>query len=199
MEPGKSDMGTLQTRRTLCWGWAAGGIGAILGGLALAWVQSETMRADEGGDTKKPIFGPSQVWRVDLRLSAEELAAMQPAPVGPFGAPPGPAGPRSTASRPTERNLFGVEFPWAKAEVTINGEAPRHAGLRYSGEITYFSSSMSLKRPLRIGFDRFGGEKWQGHSGLQLQAMPLDPSKARQVVAGEIFRGIGVPAPQSGR
>jgi putative membrane-bound dehydrogenase-like protein len=172
-------------------------MGAILGGLALAWVQIVVTMADEHQDTRKPIFGPGEVWRVHLRLSPEEFAAMQPAPVGPFGAPPGPAPRREGAVRPTERNLFGVEFPWAKADVTINGEVRRNAGLRYSGEITYFSSSTALKRPLRIGFDRFGGEKWQGHSGLQLQAMPLDPSKARQVVAGEIFRAVGVPTPQT--
>lgn len=195
MEPSNPDMGTMQNRRRRSWGWAAGCLGALLGALALAWPQTVAMQADEGRDAKKPNFGPSQVWHVHLHLSPEEFSAMQPPPVGPFGPLPGPAAPRSPAGRPTERNLFGVEFPWAKAEVTINGQALRHAGLRYSGEITYFSSSMTLKRPLRIGFDRFGGERWQDHSGLQLQAMPLDPSKARQVVAGEIFRHVGVPTP----
>ncbi|MCS6978398.1 MAG: CotH kinase family protein [Gemmatales bacterium] len=163
----------------------------------LVWLAEGPSQANDGSGDGSPAFGASRVWSIDLSLTPDEFAAMQPIMPGPFGPPPGPAQPRNPVNRPTERNLFGVEFPWARANVTIDGQTLRNVGLRYSGEITYLTSSMALKRPLRLGFDRFGGDKWREHSGLQLQAMPMDPSKARQVMAGLIFRAAGVPTPRT--
>jgi putative membrane-bound dehydrogenase-like protein len=79
----------------------------------------------------------------------------------------------------------------------LSGRTLKKAGVRYTGDITYFVSGLGVKRPLKIGFDKFGAGKLGGLSGVQLQAMPLDPAMARQVLASGVFRMAGVPAPRT--
>lgn len=148
----------------------------------------------------KAEFGPTKVWNVHLELTAVEFAAMAPAPGGGFGfgPPPQPVPPKKDEKkRDTEKNLFGTEFPWVEGNVTIDGTTVKKAGVRYDGNMTYFSTGFALKRPLKIGFDKFGGGKYGGLSGVQLQAMPLDPAKCRQVLASQVFTSLGVPAPRA--
>jgi putative membrane-bound dehydrogenase-like protein len=184
--------------------------------LLLAKVPSTTA-ADPTRETAQ--FGPTEVWSIHLEVSPDEFAAMQPVVAG-FGAPPGPPPPRRSEpkKRDSEKNLFGTDFPWATADIIINGEALKKIGLRYSGDITYFVSARGLKRPLKIAFDKFSAQQsnvtaqqfnvtaqqsnvtaqqFNGLSAIQLHAMPLDPSKAREAVAYSIFRAAGVPAPRT--
>jgi len=142
-------------------------------------------------------FGTTEVWRIELELEAREYEAMQPAT--PAFAPPGGAAPgareRTPGSRASERNLFGTEFPWVRANCTITSKVYERVGIRYSGDITYLVSARGLKRPLRIAFDQFGPQTLEGHSAVELLAMPLDPSQERQALASQAFRAAGVPAP----
>src|SRR5262249_11904018 len=129
-----------------------------------------------------------------------EYAAMQPAAAG-FGFPGAPAQPPAPKDpkekRDSERNLFGTEFPWAQADFAADGKTIRKVGVRYSGEIAYFASAQGLKRPLKIAFDKFGAQHFHGLTALQLHAMPMDPSKGREVLAYSVFRAAGVPAPRT--
>src|SRR5262249_43460618 len=68
---------------------------------------------------------------------------------------------------------------------------------RYAGEITYLASSQGLKRPLKIEFNRFGGQSFHGLTSVHLHAMPMDPAKGREVLAYSLFRAAGVPAPRT--
>jgi putative membrane-bound dehydrogenase-like protein len=141
-------------------------------------------------------FGPTAVWRLHFEIPAKEFDAMQPAPPTFPGGPP-PAARKDDRKRDTDRNLFGTEFPWVEADVTVGGRTHKKIGVRYTGDITYFVSGFGAKRPLKIGFDKFGAGKLGGLSGVQLQAMPLDPAKARQVLASGVFRTSGVPVPRT--
>ena len=53
----------------------------------------------------------------------------------------------------------------------------------------------TLKRPLKVRIASPGDQARIGTGSLQLHAMPLDPAKAREALAFEIFRKAGVPAP----
>lgn len=127
---------------------------------------------------------------------------MQPAAAG-FGGGFGAAPPRQPAprneekKRDSERNLFGTDFPWVAADFTAEDTTLRRVGVRYAGDVTYFVSAGGVKRPLKIAFDKFGEQQFDGLSAVQLHAMPLDPSKAREAVAYEVFRAAGVPAPRT--
>jgi putative membrane-bound dehydrogenase-like protein len=145
-------------------------------------------------------FGPTKVWNIHLELSAKEYDAMQPAAPA-FPGPGGPPQPKAKKDakdkRDSERNFFGTEFPWTEADVTIEGKTLKKVGARYAGDITYFVSTRGLKRPLAIQFDRSRDQRFEGLSSIQLHAMPLDPSKAREALAYSVFRAAGVPAPRT--
>ncbi len=145
------------------------------------------------------IFGSTKVWSVHLDITATEYTAMQPAVGGGFGPPSVPKveEKRDGNKRDRDRNLFGTEFPWVEGDFTADGKTAKKIGVRYSGDITYFVTAQSLKRPLKLSFDKFGGGRFEGLTGVQLHAMPLDPSKAREALAYAAFRAAGVPAPRT--
>jgi putative membrane-bound dehydrogenase-like protein len=154
-------------------------------------------------------FGLTRVWSIHLQIPPEEFAAMQPAaPAFPgAGGAPAPAAPRG--DRKSHRNLFGTEFPWAKGEMTVDQDPAQAISIRYSGDITYFVSAGGLKRPLAIRFDRATPAaatepaarstkgRLNGLGSLQLHSLPLDPSRAREVLAMAAFRDALVPAPRT--
>jgi putative membrane-bound dehydrogenase-like protein len=148
-------------------------------------------------DVAKNLFGPTKVWSIHLEIPAKEFDAMQPALGGGFGPPPKKDDKKDDKKRDTEKNLFGTNFPWVEGDVTVDGKTLKTIGVRYSGDITYFVSSQGLKRPLKIAFDKYGDQQFNGLSAVQLHAMPLDPSKMREVLAYSVFRAAGVPAPRT--
>ena len=143
------------------------------------------------------VFGQSKVWTIDLEIPAKEFEAMQPAApaFGGLGGPPRPKA--KTRTRESERNLFGTEFPWVEGELTANGKTLKKVGLRYAGDATYFVSTRGLKRPLKVRFGKSADQQLYGLVSLQLHAMLLDPSKAREALAYSVFRAAGVPAPRT--
>jgi putative heme-binding domain-containing protein len=155
----------------------------------------------EAADGKEPVekdVFATKVWAIHLEIPAKEYEAMQPPAVGfggPGAAPPAPKDPKD--KRDSERNLFGTEFPWVQGDLSTEGKTYKKVGLRYSGEITYFASSQSLKRPLKIEFNKFADQKFHGLTSLQLHSMPMDPAKGREVLAYSVFRSAGVPAPRT--
>ncbi|HVX14248.1 MAG TPA: PVC-type heme-binding CxxCH protein [Pirellulales bacterium] len=153
--------------------------------------------ADGQKKDHQETFGETNVWSIQIRMAAEEYDAMHPVVAGPgFGAGP-PAPPPRNNGRSSEKNLFGTDFPWAEGEFTAAGQTLAKVGIRYAGDITYFVSARGLKRPLKIAFDKSGKQQFRGLSAIQLHAMPLDPSKAREALAYSVFRAAGVPAPRT--
>src|SRR4030081_3460712 len=79
--------------------------------------------ADDGDANGKAAgadsFGLTKVVNLHVEIPAEEYQAMQPpAPGGPPLAPR----PKKPGERESERNLFGVEFPWARGAVMAEGK-----------------------------------------------------------------------------
>src|SRR5262245_58381719 len=172
-------------------------------GIALLVVATLSQRLTASDDPKATkegnlAFGPTKVWTIHIEIPAKEYEAMQPAlPAfgGPGAPPPPPATPKD--KRDSERNLFGTEFPWAECEVTADGQTLKKVGICFAGDITYFVSASGLKRPLKIRFDKFVDQKLNGLTSLELHAMPLDPSKSREVLAISLFRAAGVAIPRA--
>src|SRR5262249_8546437 len=156
-------------------------------------------RAEDGKEgPRKDVFGASRVWSFHLEIPAKEYEAMQPPAGGGFGFPGAPpARPAAREKRDSARNLFGTEFRWAQGDFSAEGKTIKKVGVRYAGDITYFASSRGLKRPLKIDFSKFGGLPFHGLTALNLHAMPMDPSKGREVLACAVFRAAGVPAPRT--
>ena len=171
-------------------------LAALLGG-------AQPVRPAAAEDPKpeaKNAFGLTKVWTIHLDLSAKEFDALAPA-LGGFGFPGGPPPKKEEKKddkkRDTEKNLFGTDFPWVESDVTVEGKTLKKVGVRYSGDMSYFVSARGLKRPLKIAFDKFGSQQFGGLSAVQLNAMPLDATKARAALANAVFRAMGLPAPRT--
>lgn len=148
---------------------------------------------------ERPAYGSTNIWKIHLEITGKEYDAMQPRGEG-FGGPGIPASPRANRPREPrefETNLFGTQFPWAEAQITLNGSALGKARVRYAGDITYFASSASLKRPLKLDLSRVEGAEEMGLSSLHLHSMPLDPTKARECLSLAVLRDAQVPAPHT--
>ena len=108
----------------------------------------------------KDVFGLTKVWSIHLEIPAREYEALQPAQGGfgfPGGPPKQPAAKGPKDKRETESNLFGTQFSWAQGKLSADGKTWDKIGVRYAGDITYFASAQRLKRPMKIAFDKLGG------------------------------------------
>jgi putative membrane-bound dehydrogenase-like protein len=145
------------------------------------------------------VFAATRVWALHVELAAKEYEAMQPPPGGGFGKGPAqpPKGKDQGDRRPSEKNLFGTEFPWAQGELTVDGKTYKKIGVRYAGDAQYLAATRSLKRPLRLELSKSENQQFHGLQTLNLHAGALDPKRARETLAYAIFREAGVPAPRT--
>ncbi len=157
--------------------------------------------ADDGGAEGKAagadLFGLTKVVNLHIEVPAEEYQAMQPPPPAAFGGPPPAPRPKRPGERESERNLFGVEFPWARGAVTAEGKTYESVGLRYSGNASYMASAGGLKRSFLVDLERSDNPDFHGLHAIGLQSGALDPAKAREALAFALFREAGVPAPRT--
>jgi putative membrane-bound dehydrogenase-like protein len=174
---------------------------AVASLLLTAFLTGPTVRGlgQDKAPASQDVFGLTKVIAVHLDMPASEYDVMQPPkgkgfPGGPGGAPPQPAKNSQPDARPSEKNLFGLEFPWAQGDVTIDGKTLKKIGLRYAGDGSYFAAAGNLKRPLKIDLARFETQEWQGLQSLHLHAATADLTRSREVLAYAIFRAAGVPA-----
>jgi putative membrane-bound dehydrogenase-like protein len=159
-------------------------------------------RADNGILADKPdagdFFGLTKIVPVHIEMNEDEYQAMQPpAPAGDFGGPPQAPRPKRPGERESERNLFGIEFRWARGAVTVDGTTIKGVGLRYAGNASYMASAGGLKRSFVVDLDRANHAELHGLRAFLFQSGALDPPKAREALAFAVFRAAGVPAPRT--
>ena len=140
------------------------------------------------------LFGMSRLWSIHIEVSEKEYQAMQP-PGGGMGFPafggPMPKQPEKKVdgARQSDRSVFGTEFPWSHAELTIDGRTYKNIGIRYKGNSTYMTSARSLKRPLKIELDHYDADqRLHGLKSINLHPGVFDPSKGREALAYAVFR-----------
>ena len=144
------------------------------------------------------LFGLTRVVGVHIEVPADEYRAMQPTtPAFGQGRPPAAPRPKQPGDRMSERNLFGVEFPWARGAVTAEGKTSKGVGLRYAGNASYMASAAGLKRSFLVDLDLAHHAEFHGLRAMQLESGALDPTKARETLAFALFREAGVPAPRT--
>ena len=175
----------------------------ICSAILLAGTALPLSGAPDDGDAKgkaadADLFGLTRVVPLHIEIPADEYQAMQPpAPAGAPGGPPPAPRPKKPGERESERNLFGVEFPWARGAVTAEGKTFQGVGLRYAGNASYMASAGGLKRSFLVDLDRADHAEFHGLHAMQLQSGALDPTKAREALAFALFREAGVPAPRT--
>jgi spore coat protein H len=120
---------------------------------------------------------------------------------------PGAGGPK--AAMATNRELgriAGVRvrptsptYAYVPGELDIDGRHIREAGLRFKGNSSYSVSGDTLRRPMRVDFDRFeAGARFAGVESFNLSNTSFDPSQVREALAFWLFRTLDVPASRTG-
>lgn len=149
----------------------------------------------------KELFGLTKLHTVDVIVSAEAYAAMEPPPRAMGGPPsPVPGGPGRPAPGSPDFGAgnFGFEFNFVRAKVVFDGQPLDEVGLRYKGSGTYMMSARQAKRSLKIDFDRHNPKQTlQGTKKLNLNSGVMDPTKAREVLAYTVFETVGIPCPRT--
>ncbi len=86
--------------------------------------------------------------------------------------------------------LCGMEF---------DGQQVPDVGLRFKGNSSYFVSATTLRRPMKLDFDRFAeGKRFAGVESFNLSNTSFDPSQVREALAFWLFHKLDVPASRTG-
>lgn len=155
---------------------------------------------------KIPIRAPfdsATPLKVHIELSPAEYDAIQPK-----SAPPAIPGLALFQSKPKEapgqpprevhKNTFGMNLPWGKGSVKVDGESFKNVGIRYKGNGTIADAGESIKKSFKIDLDQFSEtKKYKTLKTLNLHCEVADPSKIRETFGYGIYASAGIPAPRT--
>ncbi|MBX3400326.1 MAG: CotH kinase family protein [Gemmataceae bacterium] len=147
-----------------------------------------------------PVFGHAAIHQVHIEVSAKDYKAMDPPPVNLFAPrPKAQEGRPAPGSPDAGAGNMMYEFEYVPAAVSIDGQLFPKIGLRYKGSGTYLMSQTGAKRSLKFDFDHYDSKiAYRDLKKLNLNSGVVDPTKAREALAYEVFRAAGVPAPRTG-
>ncbi|RPI89365.1 MAG: hypothetical protein EHM42_03110, partial [Planctomycetaceae bacterium] len=176
--------------------------GFALTGFPRQTAVAEEPTGDRNGASQKEFWGLTKLHSLHAEISAADWETMQKVIGGMrFPGAPAPAERDANEDGSIERHRtagFGMEFPWARAELTFDGVTYRDVGVRFKGNGSFMMSRGNLKRNLKLEFDHFDPAlRFLGMKSLNLNSESLDPTKIREVLAYEVFREAGVPAPKT--
>jgi spore coat protein H len=147
-----------------------------------------------------PVFGHQALHKIHVEVSAKDYKSMDPPPVNLFAPrPKAQEGRPAPGSPDAGAGNMMYEFEYVPAAITIDGRSFPKVGLRYKGSGTYLMSLTSTKRSLKIDFDHYDSQGvYRDLKKLNLNSGVVDPTKAREALAFEVYRAAGVPAPRTG-
>ncbi|MEW6239049.1 MAG: CotH kinase family protein [Candidatus Omnitrophota bacterium] len=165
----------------------------------------------EKDNSDDSIFGMTKVWNIHLTISPENWQKMQPTRSGgPGGRPPFFGGPPPAnngdqpANRPERRmgppgGFFPQDdLPYISAIVEVDGKKFENVGIRYKGNATLRMGGNSLKKPIKIDFNRYvKNQEFMGQTKINLNNNFFDPSHMVEVLSYETFRDFDLPAPRT--
>jgi hypothetical protein len=95
-------------------------------------------------------------------------------------------------------NNFGSEFVYVKAAFECDGRTLADVAVRFKGNSSYDNFNRTLRRPLKLDFDRFvPKQKFHGMRAVNLANNAFDHSQLRESLSYECYRRAGVPAPRT--
>jgi len=147
--------------------------------------------------TPRELFSPAEAHRIEIRLSADAWELIQPG-----------NGARKVKANATreETRTAGVSlsahagsYAFVRSDMEIDGERFADVGLRFKGNSSYAVSSGTLRRPMKVDFDRFvEGGRFAGLETFNLSNTTYDPSQVRESLAFWLYRKMDVPASRTG-
>src|SRR5688572_16075559 len=145
----------------------------------------------------KDLFGFKRLHTIELRISPQRWKLLEPGE----GSRALRAGADTGAAEGVDLRPGSASeaFAYVKADANFNGHPLANVGIRFKGNLSYTVSTGSQRRPMKLDFERFSpGQRFAGLATLNLNNQALDPSQSREVLAFELFRDMGAPAPRTG-
>ncbi len=180
--------GTVMTRRAPLW------VAAKRVLLAMALIPSMALAKAPADD----FLTGTALHTIHLRMTAADWKKMEP-PSGLFGKLWAP----KVDEADKHEGQFGHEFVWVKASfehgsAEHGGTLLAEVGLRFKGNSSYALATHSLKRPMKVDFDRdVKGQSFRGMTQINLHNNALDPSHLREALSYWVFREAKVAAPRT--
>jgi spore coat protein H len=174
-----------------------GRIGLILSIVLVgsAWGAPATRPAT--GPTSREIFDSSVAHVVHIRLSSAAWDSLQPN-VGATKVAAN-ATTQQAKSAGVRIGSKGPLFAFVLGEMEFDGQKFGDVGLRFKGNSSYAVSAGTLRRPMKVDFDRFvEGGRFAGLETINLSNTTYDPSQVRESLAFWMYRKMGVPASRTG-
>jgi hypothetical protein len=143
------------------------------------------------------VYDPFRTHTIHLKLSSEGWNLLQPG-----------AGAQKAAglTNREQGKIAGVRlrpsspsYAYVLGEMEFDGRRIADIGLRFKGSSSYSVSAETLRRPMRVDFDRFiEGGRFAGIETLNLSNTSFDPSQVRESLAFWLCRQLDVPASLTG-
>ena len=152
--------------------------------------------------TPNELFRQANIANVHLEFTKADYDALRPRGGGWFGSGGGGSAESWLQGPEGKRNGYaasrGVQFSYVHGTVTINGQTLRDVGVRYKGNGTYFEGAAKGKISLKLDFNEYvKGQKLGTLKKLNLHSNITDASSMNEVLAFQLFRDAGVPAPRT--
>ena len=147
--------------------------------------------------TSRAVFDCSKAHTIHVKLSADAWDSIQP----------GNGARKITASATTQQaKSAGVRlgsrssgYAYVLGEMEFDGQKIGDVGLRFKGNSSYAVSAPTLRRPMKVDFEKFAeGGRFAGLETINLSNTTYDPSQLRESMAFWMYRKMEVPASRTG-
>jgi hypothetical protein len=139
------------------------------------------------------VYDPARAHPIHIKLSSERWNLL----------PPGAGAQKAGGITNREQGkIAGVRlrpsspsYAYVLGEMAFNGQRIADIGLRFKGSSSYSVSAETLRRPMRVDFDRFvEGGRFAGIETLNLSNTSFDPSQVRESLAFWLCRQLRAEA-----
>lgn len=143
------------------------------------------------------IYDPGRAHTLQLKMSGEAWDLLQP---GAGASKVGAGASREQGKAAGARLRPGSPaYAYVLSEMEFDGQRIADVGLRFKGSSSYSVSAGTLRRPMRVDFDRFvEGGRFAGVESFHLSNTSFDPSQVREALAFWLFQKLDVPASRTG-
>lgn len=140
------------------------------------------------------FFDARRTHTIEIRMSADRWKLLEPG----AGSRVAKATTQPSSDAVVAVRAPGDAFAYVRGDVEIDGQTVRDVGIRLKGNMSYSVSASTPRRPMKLDFDRFvPGQRFGKLETINLNNQSLDPSQAREALAYELFREMGVPSPRT--
>ncbi len=148
-------------------------------------------------ESPKDVFDLERAHTIHIRMSADAWEKMQP------GAAAGKIALNATREEAKKAGVSlrpnGSGYAFVLSEMEFDGQRIADVGIRFKGNSTYSVSAHTIRRPMKVDFDRFiEGGKFAKLKTFNLSNTTFDPSHMREAISFWLFRKLDVPASRTG-